>query len=208
MQRNLQLYGPKDAASIWFTGKIATTSLAVKSKTRRPTRLLVARVIGGLQRRTFKPGPAVTAASGAPTVVAGGPAAPAAPFGSAGNLPGFEANSPGAKMTAEGLKTMGFDKGAGGNEQPPSMPAPMQLPPAQAVGGPMMMGAGGQNMQGRLAAMNALQQQGFMMQPSTAAFTPAMPGTTLNSPSQLQMALQSGAMNPFNIYGALASGSF
>ena len=171
--------------------------------------------LGAIQSAAINP-------SGASTAVAGGPAAPAAPgqpatgpVGSAGNLPGFEPNSPAAKMTAEGLKSMGL--GGGKPAEPPPMPSGPSIPTAQAMGGPMMMGAGQQNMQPRLAAMNALAQRGYMTQPSVAAFTPGMPpaalpppgaatgmpammGTTLNSPSQLQMALMTGQMSPYDIY--------
>jgi hypothetical protein len=98
------------------------------------------------------------------------------------------------------------------------MPSPMQLQ-AQATGGPMMLGPGQQNMMGRTVAQQALAQQGYLTQPQLAsAFTgappqqptalpgmmtgmPSMPGTTLNSPSQLQMALMQGVLSPYDAYG-------
>ena len=39
-----------------------------------------------------------------------------------------------------------------------------------------------------------------MAPPGAATGMPSMPGTTLNSPSQLQMALMTGAMNPYDLY--------
>ena len=91
----------------------------------------------------------------------------------------------------------------------------------------MMMRPGGQNVDARMAAQQALAQQGFMTQPSLAAFTPGgarpplpsmmpgqatgmtgLPGTTLNSPSQLQMALMTGALSPYDLYGAATGGGF
>ena len=177
-------------------------------------------------------------ALGAPTLAAGGAPAPTAPgqpgqpsTGLAGSLPGFAANSPGAKMTAAGLQSLGLDKGGGkgggaGQDQPPDIPTP-PMQPAQAMGGPMMMGPGGQwGAMGQRLAQQQLAQQGYMAQPSLAAFTPgmprqpmmapgaatgmpSMPGTTLNSPSQLQMALMTGAMNPYDLYsGAYGGGGF
>ena len=166
------------------------------------------------------------------TVFAGQPAP--AQGGLAGSLPGFTPNSPGAKMTAAGLQQLagGGSQGDQGEDKPPDMRLP-QAPPAQAVGGPMMMGSGGLNTFGARAAQQALAQQGFMMQPSLAAFAqggvrppvpstlqstiqpiaagqatgmPSLPGTTLNSPSQLQMALMTGAMNPYDLYSSGAYG--
>ena len=162
-------------------------------------------------------------ASGAPTAVAGGPAAPAAAPAAGSALPGFQPGSPAAKMMDQSIKTLGLD-GGGGQDQPPPMP---QIPfqPAQAMGGRMMLGPGGQNTMGASVAQQALAQQGFLTQPSLASFglgatrtatpampgtasgLPSMPGTTLNSPSQLQMALMTGAMNPYDLYsGAYAQG--
>jgi hypothetical protein len=122
-------------------------------------------------------------------------------------------------MAQQGLKSLT----GGGSSQPPS---PMQLQPtpsAQAVGGPMMMRPGGQNTMGASVAEQNLAQH-YMLQPSLAAFTPQMPqqpmtppgaatgipglpGTTLNSPSQLQMALMSGAMNPYDLYASQGQGA-
>jgi len=132
-------------------------------------------------------------------------------------------------MTMAGLQQLaGGGKTGGGAEQPQSAPL-MQLPPAQAMGGTMMMGPGGQNTFGARAAQQAFTQAGLMTQPSLAAFASpqtqspvpstaqstimpmapgtatgmpmtGMPGTTLNSPSQLQMALMSGALSPYDMY--------
>lgn len=158
---------------------------------------------------TGGPGRSPSGPSGSPTAVAGGPpAAPATgqPAGAGGpSLPGFEAGSPGAKMASEGLKGMGL--GGGKPAEPPPMPPPMQLQ-TQATGGPMMLGPGQQNMMGRTVAQQALAQQGYLMGPQLAsAFTGAppqqpmpLPGTTLNSPSQWQMALQ-GAPSLYYEYG-------
>jgi hypothetical protein len=173
--------------------------------------------LGAIQSAAINP-------SGAPTAVAGGPSAPPAtgqpgqpgqPSGGlAGSLPGFQANSPGAKMTAQGLQSLA---GGGANEPPPMQL--QQAPQAQAMGGPMMMGPHGQNTFGARAAEQNLAQQGFMTQPTLAVNTlgatrppvpaapigsatgiPGLPGTTLNSPSQLQMALMTGAMSPYDLY--------
>jgi hypothetical protein len=38
------------------------------------------------------------------------------------------------------------------------------------------------------------------MMPGQATGIPGLPGTTLNSPSQLQMALMSGSINPYDMY--------
>ena len=162
------------------------------------------------------PGTTINAAGG-PPVTAGGPGATPAT--------GQPAPGPGgwAGQLATALKplTPGGKGGAGGGDGG-DQPQPMQLPmapPAQAAGGPMMLGPGGQNVMGQRTAQNALAQQGFMMQPTLAANTlgatrppvptmmpgqatgiPGLPGTTLNSPSQLQMALMTGAMSPYDLY--------
>jgi len=130
---------------------------------------------------------ALNGSGGSGSPAGGPPAAPAIPA-APGALPGFQAGSAAEKMANAGLKQLAG--GGGGDAQPMQL---QSAPPAQAVGGPMMMGAGGQNMQGRMAAMQSLAQQGFLTQPSVAAFTPSMPGTTLNSPSQL-LALQAGLL--------------
>lgn len=173
------------------------------------------KTLGSIQSAAINPSGGPGAAAGGPSAVPASTAPGQAPFGSAGNLPGFEANSPGAKMTAEGLKSLGI---GGKAAEPPPMPPPMQLQ-TQATGGPMMLGPGQQNMMGRAVAQQALAQQGFLTQPQLAsAFTgappqqpialpgtmtgmPSMPGTTLNSPSQLQMALMQGALSPYDAYG-------
>jgi len=228
MQRSLQLYGPKDAASIWFTGKpynVAGGAVTDANKTTNAS--YVARATAGLDDTgTFKPGPAVAAASGASPAAPG--AAPATQTPGT-TLPGFQPGYQANKMTTAGLQQLaGGGKTGGGNEQPQSAPL-MQLPPAQAMGGPMMMGPQGQNTFGARAAQQAFTQAGLMTQPSLAAFASpqaqspvpstaqstimpmapgtatgmpmtGMPGTTLNSPSQLQMALMSGALSPYDLY--------
>ena len=264
MQRSLQLYGPKDAASIWFTGKPFNVAGGGASDRYTTNASYVARATAGLpDTGTFTPGRPTTvasatpgstinttggpsvgsqtgSASGSPTLAAGGVASTPGtsstgqPAGAlAGVLPGFQPNSPGAQMTASGLQTLAGGRGGapggggGGGDQPPQpIPAP-PLHPALASGGVMMMGPGGQNTFGARAAEQALAQQGFMTQPSIAYNTmggarppvpssiqssiqamapgaatgmPSMPGTTLNSPSQLQMALMTGAMNPYDLY--------
>ena len=156
--------------------------------------------------------------SGASTTAAGGSAAPAA-AGQPGAAPGGWVGK-----LASSLKPPGQDKGAGGGDDQPQPPPPLQMAQSQAVGGPMMMQAGGLNAAApRIAATQNLQQQGFLTQPSIAAFTPpgvqspvapqmpgmatgmpALMGTTLNSPSQLQMALMSGSMNPYDMYARQA----
>jgi len=151
---------------------------------------------------------------GATTVAAGGPSAPAATGqpgqasgGLAGSLPGFQPGSPAAKMAAGALQSA-FPP----PPEPPPMPS-MQMPQAQAVGGPMMLGAGGQNVPGRSSAVaqNTLAQLAALSRgaaqplapgsaPGQATGIPGLPGTTLNSPSQLQMSLMTGAMSPYDLY--------
>jgi D-alanyl-D-alanine carboxypeptidase len=170
--------------------------------------------------------------SGAPAAAPGAPAAPPAPQTAGTTLPGFQPGSPANKMTQAGLQQLAGGKpGGGATDEPP--PMPLQQSQSQAMGGPMMMRAGQQNMEPRMAAMQALAQQGFMTQPSVAAFgggglqspvpstaqstiMPMAPGgatgmpmtgiagTTLNSPSQLQMALMTGALSPYDMYARQA----
>ena len=185
--------------------------------------------LGAIQSAALNPSGAPAAAPAAPPAVAGAGQPPPASGGLAGSLPGFQAGSPGAKMTAAGLQQLA---GGGATDQPPPMQL-QQAQPSQAMGGPMMMRAGQQNMEPRIAAMQALAQQGFMTQPSVAAFgggglqsplpstaqstiMPMAPGgatgmpasgiagTTLNSPSQLQMALMTGALSPYDMYARQA----
>jgi len=166
-----------------------------------------------------------TQPSGAPTTPAGGPGAPSA-TGLAGQL------ATALKPLTPGGKGAAGDGGQADEPQPMRLP---QAPMAQAVGGPMMMGQGGQNVMGQRIAQNDLAQRGFSMQPQLASTygalgatkpvvqpimpgqatgVPGLPGTTLNSPSQMYMALQSGAMSPYDLYasavqsGAYGSGSF
>ena len=165
--------------------------------------------------------------SGAPTTPASAPAAPAATPVAGTTLPGFQPGSPANKMAQDALKKLGGG-GDAGDEQPQA--PPLQMAQSQAIGGPMMMRPGGQNIEGRMQAAQNLAQQGYMMQPSLAALTPGgqqpvvpssgvasqMPGgatgmpsllgTTLNSPSQLQMALMSGSLSPYDMYARQAGG--
>ena len=231
MQRSLQLYGPKDAASIWFTGKPYNVAGGAASDANNTTNAsYVARATAGLDGgATFTPKtPGTTInASGGPTTPAGGPAAPGAtgqPAAPSGGLAG---------QLATALKPLSGGKGAGGDgggqtDEPQPMQLP-QAPQARAMGGPMMMGPGGQNTFGARAAEQSLAQQGYMVQPSLAALTPgggqpvvpssgiasqmpgqasgmpSLPGTTLNSPSQLQMALMSGSISPYDMYARQAA---
>jgi len=150
-----------------------------------------------------------------PTTPAGGPPATPAtpPPGTA--LPGFQPGSPANTMAQNALKSLGGSGGGGGGEEPQPMRL-QQAQPGQATGGPMMMGPGGQNVQGRTLAQPAsyygalaatrpvvpstVQSTIQPMAPGQATGVPGMPGTTLNSPSQLQMALMSGQMSPYDMY--------
>lgn len=175
----------------------------------------------------------------APTTAAGGSSAASGagqpaqgPIGSADNLPGFTPNSPAAKQTAAGLKTLGL--GGGQDDKPPDIqPSPMIGAPPQAMGGAMMASPGYVNATPRTIAQNQLGQQGFQMSPSLAyamqpPFRPlgspppgsqimpgaatgfgGLPGTTLNSPSALQTAMMYGSFDPNDPYGrGGAQGSF
>jgi hypothetical protein len=185
--------------------------------------------LGSIQSAAINPSGAPAAAPGAP----GAPAATPATQTAGTTLPGFQPGSPANKMTQAGLQQLAGGKPGGApTDEPPPMPL-QQAQPAQAMGGAMMMRPGGQNMEPRMAAMQALAQQGLMMQPSVAAFgggalqsplpstaqstiMPMAPGsatgmpasgiagTTLNSPSQLQMALMSGSINPYDFYARQA----
>jgi hypothetical protein len=229
MQRSLQLYSPKDAASIWFTGKpynVAGGAVTDPNKTNNAS--YVARATAGLpDSGTFTPGAAVAASakpgttintSGAPTTPAGAPAVASAPGQPAPASGGWAGQLATALKPLSGGKGAGGGAGGGGDDQPPPMQLPM-APQARAMGGRMMMGPGGQNTFGAGVAEQNLAQQGFMMQPSLAANTlgatrplvptmmpgqatgiPGIPGTTLNSPSQLQMALMTGNISPYDMY--------
>jgi hypothetical protein len=238
----------RDVASVWYGGPKAVGNPNISGGKGYPTTGAYANEVlakynalgGGTPGTTLN-----SNASGAPAAAAGGPAAPAAPGtaqaggGLAGALPGFEPNSPGAKMTAAGLQQLagGGSQEGQGDDKPPPMPSLPTAPPAQPVGGQMMLGPGGQNTLGRTVAEQMLGQQGlaqgFLTQPSLAANLmgglrapvpstiqstiqpmaagqatgmPSLPGTTLNSPSQLQMALMTGAMNPYDLYSSGAYG--
>jgi hypothetical protein len=245
---NPSFYGARIAAALGVgpNDKIDMTDPGVRNK--------IAQVIGSVENgpgnspgfRTAYTGPTTTGTTlNSPPLAAGGPGGPAAPGqpgqaqgGLAGSLPGFTANSPGAKMTAAGLQQLGGGGSQGGQGEQPQPMRLAQAPQAQPVGGPMMIAPGGQNTFGARTAQNALAQQGlqqgFLTQPSLTAAAnmgamrpplpstlqstiqpmapgaatgmPGLPGTTLNSPSQLQMALMTGAMNPYDLYsGAYSS---
>ena len=159
---------PQAALNIWVKSYESPLDVAGAIKQRSQYLAPVAAALGN----TPAPGTTLNAAGGpakpasAPSAVAGAGQPAQAPTGLAGSLPGFTPNSPGAKMTAQGLQQLAGG-GGGGNE-----PRPMQLqqaPQARAMGGPMMMGAGGMNTSGARAAEQGLAQQGFMTQPTLAA---------------------------------------
>ena len=169
--------------------------------------------LGVIQANAINP----SGASGSPASAPPAASATGQPAAPSGGLAG---------QLASAMKPLSGGKGGGGDDQPPPMQLP-QAPQARAMGGPMMMGPGGQNTFGARAAEQSLAQQGFMTQPTLAAFggggtqpvvpstiqstiqpmapgqatgMPAMPGTTLNSPGQLQMALMSGQLSPYDMY--------
>jgi hypothetical protein len=216
MQRSLQLYGPKDAASIWFTGKPYNVAGGAVNDGSTTNANYVARATVGLDGSTFKPGAAVASAAPGTTLNSspGAPGAAPAQGGLAGGL----------KSATDATKPF-----ANNTPQPPTQP--FNLQPARgsgAAGGPMMLGPGGQNTTGQRLAQNyvaqQLAQQGISTQPMVGAnFTPtmgmqtpqgqqpmpspgaaqglpSMPGTTLNSPSQLQMAMMTGSLDPYSMY--------
>jgi hypothetical protein len=235
--RALATMSPVDFASTWFTGKPYSQSGAGKSDYLGTTNQnYVTRATAGIDNAgTFTPGSTINTTGkppGAPTAVAGGPAAPAAP-GQPGPAQGNWMTKLASSLTPQGQDKGGA--GGGGDDQPQQMMQLPQAPQAQPVGGRMMLGPGGQNTLGRSVAEQQYAQQGFMMQPSLAANAmganmmkppvpstlqstiqpmapgaatgmPGLPGTTLNSPSQLQMALMTGAMNPYDLYGGGAYG--
>jgi hypothetical protein len=214
---------PQDALNVWVNSYENPAdkrgAIAQRSQYLAP----VGQTLNSLPASSGSPPPPTTAA-GAPNSVAGAPAAPAATPAPGTTLPGFQPGSKANEMAQAGLKQLAGGGGQGGGagaEEPPKIQPPPMVP-AQAVGGAMMMGPGGQNTMGQRMAEQALAQKGFLTQPSLAAFTPGMPqqpmtppgaatgipglpGTTLNSPSQLQMALMNGAMNPYDLY---ASGGY
>lgn len=97
----------------------------------------------------------------------------------------------------------------------------------------MMAQAGMPNMQPYRQAMQDLAQRGFLTAPNMAVNTmggarpvlpstigstaeampigaatgmPGLPGTTLNSPSQLQLALMTGNISPYDMYAGMGGG--
>jgi hypothetical protein len=182
---------------------------------------LAAQFGGGTQGGTQTASAASGTPAGASAPPAATSAAPAAGGAPAGSLPGYKPGSPAETMAKDAIKSLGLDSGGGGGAgdvKPPDLPPPPALPPAQAVGGGMMMGAGGQNVAGVQAAQQMLAAQGFMTQPSFAAYgampvqsvvlpgmasgLPGLPGTTLNSPSALQLAFATGSLDPYDRYSA------
>ena len=87
MQRNLQLYGPKDAASIWFTGKPYNVAGGAATDANKTTNAsYVARATAGLDDSgTFQPSQAPGPMD--PSAQAGGPGAPPGTPGSTVNPP-------------------------------------------------------------------------------------------------------------------------
>ena len=211
---------PATALNIWVKSYESPLDTAGAIKQRSQYLAPVATALGNA------PPPGTTLnASGAPTSPASAPPAVPATPAAGTTLPGYQPGSPANKMAQDALKKLG---GGGATGEQPQAP-PLQMAQSQAVGGPMMMRAGGQNVDGRMAAQQQLAQQGFMMQPTLAANTnpmirpapvpqsgmpgaasgvPGMPGTTLNSPSQLQMALMTGQMSPYDLYANAGSGGF
>jgi hypothetical protein len=185
-------------------------------------------------------GPAVGSQTGAPGpqgAATGTPTQPGA-WGS-GNPPqalaGFQAGSPAEKNMLAGAKTLGLSGDSGGGDETPRSVAPA-ITDARAIGGNMMMGAGGMNQMPSAVARQAFAQAGNMLSPLPAnmlntggiqspvpsttqsAIQPGAPGaqsglplaglgqgTTLNSPSQLQMAMLYGYPPYAGSYGTIGS---
>jgi hypothetical protein len=183
--------------------------------------------LGTIQSAALKNGVPTSPAPG--TTLNSSPVAAAAPGAATPpqqQLAGFTPGSPAEKSMLAAGKTLGLDGGQGAGAAP--KPDDFRLQPisgAAPSGGPMMMGPGGQNVQGQRLAQQANAQQmaqwgmapptmgtnftptlGPMsltqqpQQPGAATGMPAMPGTTLNSPSQLQMAMMSGSLDPYSMY--------
>jgi hypothetical protein len=172
--------------------------------------------LGVIQSQALKNGAAAPTTPAAAPAVAGAPGA-AAP--AQGGLAG------GLKSATDAAKPF-----ADNSSSPPPQFNLQPAPGAAAAGGPMMLGPGGQNpLPQRLAqqdlatrmaqygistqpmvagassftptmGMQTPQGQQPMMQPGAATGMPSMPGTTLNSPSQLQMAMMSGSLDPYSMY--------
>lgn len=133
---------------------------------------------------------------------------------------GGQQQQPWQQGLQKAAKTLGGGDQGGQDDRPPEMRMP-PMQPAMAAGGPMMIGPGGMNAMGQRAAQQALAEQGYMMSPMPANMLPSggtqspvqaappgsatgmpaqgLPGTSLNSPSALQMAMLYG-MPPY--YGA------
>ena len=241
MTRTLANNSPADAASIWFTGKpVSQAGGAAKDVLGTTNASYVSRATAGIPNAgtmlaagsTPVPGSTINTTggpvagsqtgspTGGPTVAAGGVAS--TPGSSSTGQPGQAPGGWMGKLASALPKPPGQDKGGGGGDEPPQAPPSMQLPQAQAMGGPMMMRPGGMNMQARAAAPNSLAQQAYLTAaygappnplagsppaPGAATGMPSMPGTTLNSPGQLQMALMTGAMSPYDLYANQAAAS-
>ena len=181
MQRNLQLYGPKDAASIWFTGKpynIAGGDATDANKTTNAS--YVARATAGLDDSgTFQPSQAPGPID--PSIIAHGGTSPPIP-----TTPGTTINSTPAVagvstsqwgQVGQNLKkTLGLpDDDSQGQGQQDSKPSPMIGPSPQAhtaslLGNPQAYAQ-------RMAALN---------QPMTWGSAPPgqMPGTGYGQQAQ------------------------
>lgn len=148
-------------------------------------------------------------------VAAAAPGAAPAPGGLAGGL----------KSATDAMKPFTNNSPT---QQPPAFNLQPAMGSGSA-GGPMMLGPGGQNVTGQRIAqqdlaqrmaqwgmssppiagassftptmgMQPTPQQAQMQQPGQATGMPSMPGTTLNSPSQLQMAMMTGSLDPYSMY--------
>jgi hypothetical protein len=177
--------------------------------------------LGQLQSGALNAPPATTTPG---TTLNSSPVAAAAPA-AAGAAPAPNSLAGGLKSATDAMKPFSGDGDAPKPPQFNLQPAPS----AAAAGGPMMLGPGGQNTVGQRLAqqdlaqrmaqwgmsappiagaasftptmgMQAPQGQGPMAAPGAATGMPSMPGTTLNSPSELQMAMMTGSLDPYSMY--------
>jgi hypothetical protein len=222
----IKQYGPQGAAAMWFSGSPNTTSSA-KDVLGTSVSKYVQDTAGTLGR---SPTGSTAVASAAPgTTLNSSPVAAApgavAPAQGQGTLPGFTPGSPAAKSMSDATKSF---TSAGAAPEPQRFQL-QPISGAGAAGGPMMLAPGGQNTQGQRLAQADLAQrmaqwgmappaiagtssftptmgmatpqgQQPMAQPGAATGMPMMPGTTLNSPSQLQIAMMSGSLDPYSMY--------
>ncbi|HEX5211640.1 MAG TPA: hypothetical protein VFW22_07895 [Pseudolabrys sp.] len=160
MQRSLQLYSPKDAASIWFTGKPFNVAGGAASDKYTTNADYVARATAGLDDSgTFKPGAAVAATPG--TTLTSIPAG-----GQSGVLPGFGTKQASDDFLA-GLKKAGItpDTGQGGDQQPDMRPAPI-------MSGPGLRNA---------SSPGSIEMQARELEPQLTGYSPTPYGQSLNS---------------------------